>query len=57
MQLLDMILNIYSKDSRDIDIEKGLNFDNSKVRLGYYKIFMKMIHCIKKLWTISKKTI
>ena len=26
--------DIYSKDSRDIDIEKVLNFDSSKVRLA-----------------------
>ncbi len=29
----------YSKYSNDIDIEKVLNFDSAKVRLGYYKNF------------------
>ena len=40
--------DIYSKDSRDIDIEKVLNFDNSKVRLGYYKNFYENDSLYKK---------
>ena len=30
--------DIYSKESRDIDIEKVLNFDNSKVHLATTKL-------------------
>ena len=40
--------DIYSKDSRDIDIEKVLNFDSSKVRLGYYKNFYENDSLYKK---------
>ena len=40
--------DIYSKESRDIDIEKVLNFDSSKVRLGYYKNFYENDSLYKK---------
>tara|TARA_A100001234_G_scaffold40250_2_gene32528 strand:+ start:2001 stop:3632 length:1632 start_codon:yes stop_codon:yes gene_type:complete len=40
--------DIYSKESRDIDIEKVLNFDSSKVRLGYFKNFYENDSLYKK---------
>ena len=49
--------DIYSKESRDIDIEKVLNFDSSKVRLGYYKNFYENDSLYKKAVDHIKETI